>query len=819
MKLNIKKITSVLASTALLGSTVFAGFAAAATYPAPFISGGTADVAVVVGVDAAGSDFLAAIDVGQDLQAELAKQTATTGSGSGGSAVTDGDSVKLERSSDMFNLGENMSKFYTKMDDDELATVLASGEYLDDDNDDFEYNQEIALGTNLQLTHFQNDDLQDEPIVGFDLADGDHILNYTLDFSPDDAESAGETDWGDFEQTDITILGKEYFIVSATNSSESEKLTLLDAANTITVTEGETSTLEVGDTSYEVSIQFIDGTDVMLNVNGETTNKLGEGDTYEIASDVFAAVKTNLYNSKTGTTSSAEISIGEGEIVLENGQEVVINDEDVDGLTSYITQTSSKLDKIVLEWNLDDDDWLTVDEKLVMPGFETIEIAMGNWNADEAEEITVANNGDAMKLTVPITDGEETFDFLYGNGTTFLGVGEESGKELLTSNGTTISVTDASKQEFVVSWEDGTEVESYVLEITKIDDTDGAKNTTTIKSTTDSSTGASLDIDETIDIGRIDFTLTAADEDADTATLTVAAVSSGNVYLDRIYSVEGLMVELPWEHMADNYTLDPGEHNSIWTNTTGIGYAGGDTSFVLKFTEEDENNNLDSGEHFNLTLGFDSTEAKPEVSSAVTFESGEGHETGSSTDIHEGYVESPLATKTVRDADSDLSDVVITYNGDEAYADVFVTEAGATITTTDSTTTDGEVTELGSVTFYDNELTAEAKAKNLIVVGGSCINTVAGEMLGGNLCGADFTDTTGVGEGQFLIKAATSPYNEDKVAMLVAGYEAADTQKAVTYLTQETPVTTDTGTEVKKESTTYADVTTTEETTDDETTE
>ena len=47
------------------------------------------------------------------------------------------------------------------------------------------------------------------------------------------------------------------------------------------------------------------------------------------------------------------------------------------------------------------------------------------------------------------------------------------------------------------------------------------------------------------------------------------------------------------------------------------------------------------------------------------------------------------------------------------------------------------------------------------------------------LCGSAFTDVTGVGSKQYIIKTVTSPWANDKVAMLVAGYEAADTANAV----------------------------------------
>ena len=62
---NFKKIASVLASAVMLSSTI--GFAAAASYPTPFVESGTADVAVIWGGNAAISDLTAAIDLQSDL--------------------------------------------------------------------------------------------------------------------------------------------------------------------------------------------------------------------------------------------------------------------------------------------------------------------------------------------------------------------------------------------------------------------------------------------------------------------------------------------------------------------------------------------------------------------------------------------------------------------------------------------------------------------------------------------------------------------------------------------------------------------------------
>jgi len=77
---------------------------------------------------------------------------------------------------------------------------------------------------------------------------------------------------------------------------------------------------------------------------------------------------------------------------------------------------------------------------------------------------------------------------------------------------------------------------------------------------------------------------------------------------------------------------------------------------------------------------------------------------------------------------------------------------------------------------------ASATGKDLIVVGGSAINSVAAELLGSAFSEAAFTAATGVAAGEFLIRSYD---RAGKTALLVAGYNAPDTEKAVTYLLNE----------------------------------
>ncbi|MDD4563824.1 MAG: hypothetical protein PHF09_03035, partial [Candidatus Nanoarchaeia archaeon] len=91
-----------------------------------------------------------------------------------------------------------------------------------------------------------------------------------------------------------------------------------------------------------------------------------------------------------------------------------------------------------------------------------------------------------------------------------------------------------------------------------------------------------------------------------------------------------------------------------------------------------------------------------------------------------------------------------------------------------------------------------------IVVGGSAVNSVAASLLGltGDArFGEGFTAKTSIVSGEALIEAFD---HDGKVALLVAGYDAADTTKAASYLTSGAAVSTDLGTKLRVTSQTEA---------------
>ncbi len=136
-------------------------------------------------------------------------------------------------------------------------------------------------------------------------------------------------------------------------------------------------------------------------------------------------------------------------------------------------------------------------------------------------------------------------------------------------------------------------------------------------------------------------------------------------------------------------------------------------------------------------------------------------------------------TYVLRDqTDSNQYVMRLTYGDAQMYANVYFAEVGASI----SVTAGGG---LGDILVKDSEVSS-VSSKNLIVVGGSCINSVAANLVGGALCGSSWTDETSVGSGQFLIQSFGDAYTTGKIALLVAGYDVADTVNAVTYLRTQT---------------------------------
>jgi hypothetical protein len=775
MKINFRKIASVLTGAVMLSSTV--AFAAAANFPAPFVKSGAGDYAVVYGSTAvAGTDNVAAADINAFLTGKVTTTTSTPSTGD--LTLSDGDVVQLEKSNDKFNLGEDLNDFSATIDSDDLPVVLADGVYTNDAGDDFDYEQDIVLANNVLGWQQDGDYNDDMPFIGFDLTSGDTILNYTLDFSDAAESSSWSGTSSDLQGTVIKMLGREYYISDvAYSASTGVALTLLDTANSVRISEGDTQTLSVGDKNYEVKVLAIsDDTDdsVSLSINGvELSTDLEEGDTAKIkGEETYVGVKKISVSSKESVANTAVITIGTGQLVLENGEEVELNGDPLSDatayedhlLTAYITNSSFDVEEVKLEWKLKDDAWLSSGSSLVLPGFEAVKLSMGNFVTSANEVSTLENSGsDQIVLSTEVTDGTVDLPIVYNNATGIIGIGKDSDEKLVTSANSTIVFDGDTDKWFVVSRYNGDEFESYVLEVSDIDSyaaSNGA-NTTTIKSAAGTKS-IDIDIGDTEEFGDISLTLLGASETTEQVVLQVTG--TGTLSFDELITAEGLHMQLPVATTGSgdgslNVTISP-------------------ASWVMNFTEEDEDDNIHTGLSFTATLGQNS-EDDAEISAVSVTD----YETEDGSDNYKGYVISALATETLWKTGGDQDSLDITYHGSEAYAQVYLTES--TVSFNEDGSSGGGSS--GTMVVKDSEVSS-VQTKNLIVVGGSCVNTVAAKLLNSDvpLCGDDWTAKTNAGAGAFLIETYANPWSTGKVATLVAGYDATDSTNAVNALKTET---------------------------------
>lgn len=767
MKINFRKIGSVLASAVMVSSTV--ALAAAANYPAPFVQNGSSDVAIVYGSNPAATlDLVAAQQIQTSLKSSVASVPV-----SGNTNITGGDYVTLERTSTKFHIGNGIKDVVSgTITSDDLKTLLADGTFLDSDNNEFDYTQKINLANSTVSMFEDNDYKADVPTIGMKIASGADVLNYTLDFTSQPA-------WDKLETADITLLGKKYYILDADTPTNST-LTLLDSAQSTTLDEGASSKITVGDKVYDVTVSWVGETKVKLNINGVETNSLAEGQTYKLTDGSYVGIRDLLYSSKSSGVSKVEFSIGSGKLKLVHGQDIELNEDSVSRLKTFFTTTSGKLTKIVLEWKADNDLFVAADQNAVLPGFGSVKLSYGGFSYPTTEKVTVEAGSDSYLVLkdFPLKSGATDIEFLYGSANNFSGLGKDADKRLVTSAGSTLTFDQDTDQNFVVSWTDGKDAESYLVKATGFkSENSGATNKTTFQYKAGSSwTDAKTDAKETdtVRLGNAELTVGAVSYDGKNVLVTAGS----NVNFTTLYSKEGLKVWLPFS--ASSTSGVPGAiffANSTTNSSSGYGVAGhNNATFALSFAEEDKNGNIASGTQFNLTLGWNSATTPQATVSDVVGES-VAFEEQSSSDKFESHIYSALATGILWDKTGDQYSVDLSYHGSESAASVLVSAPSVSVGSN----------ELGNVIVKDSEASSD---KNLIVVGGSCVNTVAASLLGSTtaICGTDFTAKTGVNAGGYLVQ--TFARTNGKIATLVAGYNAADTQIAAKALTTQVVETT-----------------------------
>ena len=734
MKFNIRKISAIGASILMTGLTL--GTAMAANYPAPFVVGSTANAAIVWGSGTGVStlDNTAALAIQADLGEDL-PATGTMG-------FVGGDVFTLEKDSDLFNFAEQLNGVHTTVTSDDMPTFLADGTY-DDGSIDEEYEQKITLGTNA-LSYFSDNDYNDDtPTIGFKFTNGQTILTYEIEF--DSAIAAS-----DMNETDMPLMGREYYVLTA----DANGIVLLDTAERHTLTYGESVT--VGD--HVVEIGAINADWVKFTVDGESLDKTYEdstdGDKYqELSDDSIIVLVSNLYDSKEAGISKVEFALGEGKIDLMTGTEAELNDEDIDGLDVTITGGET-LTKIELIWTSDKDSFLTEANAIILPTFENIKLGFGGLDfADAEEEVITVDNGEVLTIAMDnydlelmYFDGTQTFVGADGYNLTLATEANSTVYHSLYDNTTAwsggIDVVVSDRFLITTLTDDVTDIKTAYYEVTSIDYTDDSDFKVELDPLIGSGTLTFDDLSDTEEVEAGDISIHLVGVTTDYAYFNFS-VGVGTISYNTAISDKGLTITLP----------------------TAVTIVDTDSLAHINFTEADKDDNIGDGVIWGAVIKLTSDNNLHVSSDNVTKQD-------VTSDLDVGYVGSDLATMVELDTSATENDYTITYWAEEISGDVYVASA------------DAEIVSEGIaqiMVVLDTEV-ASVASKNLIVVGGSCINSAAASLVGGAHCGAAWTTATGVGTGQFLIKAYTSGIAGNDFALLVAGYETVDTTNAATFL-------------------------------------
>lgn len=779
MRFNYKKVSAIVASALMTGMTM--GVAAAAAFPTDFTA---ESPGIVYGASADAMDATQATAINDYLSPKVP----ITGNLSGG------ESVKLEASSTKFQLGYGAytvasTGAITNTDPNGgLPVLLADGTYEDSANDEFDYTQKIELA-NFTLTMFDDNDYkQDTPTVGVRIAGGAHIASYNLTFTDKPC-------WSKLATTDLKLMGKTYYVLSITNGTT---LNLLDSSSgTITLAEGETKTVTVGGKTYEVGLNFIGSSTVKLDVNGVTTNTLSKAETQRLSDGAYVGIKEINTQDYAGGTKTVEFAIGTGKLKILSGSSVELNDNAITELTATLTSAGSSscttylttLSKIGIEWKADDDTFIATDSSPEMPGFKAIKFAFTGMTFPSEEKIELEPSSTTVSLkNFPLKTSTENIEILYQNNATSYywgnytatGIGKEAGSNLHTTNNSNFIWNSSSQDaQFIASWTDGTAGESYLMKVTDfaLDATStGADHATFYYKKDGVWTEAKKEAlaGDTVTVGNVQLVVAsgAGVTGAINRTLkTINITAGGSTVFNTLYSKNGMKIYLPYGDTP----------STTYSNTTKVGklHTGSSSStFNLTFSEEDKNSNLGSGANVTASIGFNSASTPEPSVETLIYANGRGVKSGSDaeigdTDVFRNFLYSDLGTEILwNKVSTGQKSLKLNYHNGESYGSVYVTSPSA-------------VGSAGSMVFKDSE--DSWKTKNVIIVGGSCINTAAATALGvsSGTCGAAFTTATSVGSGQFLIQSVKDKFTTGKLALVVAGYNKEDTAAAASRLVNQ----------------------------------
>ena len=738
----IKKIVAIGTGTLMLGATLLgAGATTLSDYPTPFIKDGQFNSVLVVGDTALPSDIIGAIDVAASLQYNM-KQTTNIIIDSDTTTSIEGGK-KIETSGAKLRQDDVISDVLTTILPEDLQTVLVKEGTLTADGGT-EYTYKTSIKTPNSKIQFGEPGDEESPIVYMDFGNN---VKYTLIIEFPKAVNMTE-----LIDEKISLFGTDYTISGKESELSGSKLTLYGGAMDQTFTAGDTTTIG-GDIVIEVvgvNTQSEEAT-AMLKINTESKT-VKAGKSYTIGGvDIY--VKDVFAYTAPITNGAVRLYIGSNELVLNDGDSVESNNNDIDGTEVTFTSSAGKVSKIeidVIPYEFDDEiEYIPVDDEGIVDAvFGTFKIALTGVNpeldSDSRELIQVSPSSNKVKVKwTNKNDVEYNMDMFYEDGG-IVKLGNRDTKDIVVDNGKSVLEDDY----FIVS----TDGYSHILQLTDVDDD--------LKEITVKDSGESYTFSHNGTNGDVTFDgYTYPFVVIGTGTSAKIDVTSG--LTNTVVTEEGAVLTFVenWCDVGTPPVCVNGEPNPIGAYTY--------ESALIIFNElsiyNDETTSIedDYANSYNISIEYNS-EMEIEISVDNAYSIGDG----------DNYLALTLYGTAVEYGKNDEK-IVLSYNSEATTYDVFMapTDAVTTVIGGDNTYTTENIQKISvGMAMLASEI-SDIKAQNLITVGGPCVNTISASLLGNPSNCAD-----GFNEGSAIIKLFE--HANGNVAIMIAGYSADDTRRA-----------------------------------------
>jgi len=758
MKFNFKKIAAIGASVLMVGMSM--GVGAAANFPAPFADSSASSVGVVVG--AAGTDDAAAGSISDYLETKVT-----------GTLVISTDSWPVKTSSDDLELTESIYDVQTYLDDTDL-TILADGA-ISNEKGDAEYGQYFYFEDNVSSSVVYTEDDDDNIGLFFKINNGAVIARYVMDFTTNlESDIEEDNELSDIEDKDITILGKTYTITTANNGTDGVELILMSGAEKATIGNDESATV-----AGKTVTVLVSGTDVaQFTVDGVQLDKMGKGETVKLADGTFLGVTDITYQQFAGGIMQATFHLGADKIELNNGSAMSVNGENIGETDVTITSTEASSDISISEISVN----MTAEDDLyVKEGGKLSQSA----NLDEPEVLFTQNwdiefngldayNSEEITFTSSSIDKQYNLKFKNHNGNDLVlpvvyasttgikgGAYSTDHDDALILNASAVITDD---DYFVLNTADpntySNDVRSFVVRYRGADDSGSSSPKIELEVIGVGTENPDLGDDNTFSIrlGGTEFDFTNA-----------SATDSND------YNITLTTTQLGYTSVTDGAGwLQMRSQNNALITINDTNESLGTSSWIVKVDVDDQDKDGDevslatAQNVFSVTLSNDTTSLEvltTGLSSDTEFQTNPTND--DETLVRTSYG----AYVSVIDTSTDPAQITATIP--ESIVNPLVYISPGTVSGGAS---------IGSLVFKDTE--TGWKARNVVLVGGTCINRATAEALNiaYGTCEAAFTTETGVGDGQYLIKSVGDAFQSGRIALVVAGYNEADTTAAVSLL-------------------------------------